>query len=62
MHPVRTSIRPPTSSVPKTTVGAYVSAVLTKLDPRDRVRAVVLTYENGFLPDRGPAARGRKPT
>ena len=46
----------------RTTVRAYVWAVLTKLDPRDRVRAVVRTDEHGLAPDCAPAARGRKPT
>jgi DNA-binding NarL/FixJ family response regulator len=45
--------------VSETTVKTYVARMLTKLDVRDRLQAIVVAYESGFIsPGSGPSPRG----
>ena len=40
--------------VAETTVKTHVARILTKLSVRDRVQAVVIAYESGFVARGGP--------
>jgi DNA-binding NarL/FixJ family response regulator len=45
--------------VSETTVKTYVARMLTKLEVRDRLQAIVVAYESGFIsPGSGPSPRG----
>src|SRR5690606_14084991 len=47
--------------VGESTVKTHVRHILTKLDPRDRIHAVVLADETGLVAPRDPRTHSRRP-